>query len=453
MGISLSDIGLMGSGYNEVMDADLRRRQGAEDRTYQIEERARKQREAIAAEQDAERRRAYESELRAELPRYLSGDQAIPARTAVQAQPADDGRLYENGSVPRAAQPAAPAQPNEEGMYRRFQEIAAQHGRLDHYEAMKDRLKKFQDEGVIDFIKKARQGASDEDLVQTFNKNGKVKLAGLRKVNDDDYQGVTQDGKEVSLNLHRMTESLLGAKDLIAHVDKAADRERKAKEAEEKAKIAQQRASDQGTLTAANIGLREAQAALVTARAEGRTGGGADPSQRRAGNWNAFDKQVKDLATTHLTSPDPDTGKPTLDRKNLVALTSMASAIARRNPELSPAESLEQASNKIAEIQAIQEGSTQQAETESRKLPFDGERQRASWVKSRSTNLAKMRSSTTEAQRPDAPVAADGAPAPAAPAPKASGELARPATDADYKALPKGTRYVNPSDGRIYVKN
>jgi hypothetical protein len=40
----------------------------------------------------------------------------------------------------------------------------------------------------------------------------------------------------------------------------------------------------------------------------------------------------------------------------------------------------------------------------------------------------------------------------AAPA-AASGDVAQPKSQADFNKLPKGARYVNPADGRVYVKN
>lgn len=348
MGFSLADFGLMGAGYNEVMDADRARRYSAEDRTFQLAERERKQREAIAAEQDAERRRAYEAELRAEMPKFLAtGEEAIPARAAVPAQQLDPTEV-DQGAIARAAVPAAPAQPNEEAMYRRFQEIAAKHGRLDHHEAMKERLKKYQDEGVLDFIKKARQGAGETELVETFNKNGKVKLAGLRKVDDDDYVGVTSDGKDVSLNTSRMIESLLGPKDLIAHTDRtektaaALEAKRIGLEQQDRANAA--RAGER----TANIGLREAQAELARARAGAADRGKPDKPR----NWTSFDNEIGKAATDLSTSNDA--GKKVVDHARKASIKSMAQALARANPEdyASPGAAVDAAVERLDEVRA-----------------------------------------------------------------------------------------------------
>jgi hypothetical protein len=45
------------------------------------------------------------------------------------------------------------------------------------------------------------------------------------------------------------------------------------------------------------------------------------------------------------------------------------------------------------------------------------------------------------------------APAPAPTAAPAPGGVAKPTTQAQFDALPKGARYINPSDGKEYVKN
>lgn len=389
MGFSLADFGLVGAGYSDVMSSRARSARDAEDRAYQVEQRKRADQEYARKMEEAARQRAYDEELRAETAKYLAGgEKATPAQPAVQGQALDPYEV-DQGAVARAAQPAQPAQVNEEGLYKALEAVQRKHGKMDEAEKTRKNLKAFQDEGVIEFIKKARQGATDDDLVTAFNKAGNIKLSGLTKVDDDNYAGVTQDGKDVHFNLPRMTESLLGAKDLVAHMDKTAERERRASEAEGRAKLQQEKLAVSQQLASSQTGLREAQAELARARA-GAAGGA--PRGRTSGNWNQFDTQVKQLATAHLTSQDPDTGKPVVDRKNLLKLTSMAQALARRNPNLSPAEALEQAAERMDVVRAIQDRARDQAENEASALFAKGQgKQRDAWVESRAKNLAKMR--------------------------------------------------------------
>lgn len=447
MGLNLADFGLGMVGVNEMLDADRARRAYEADRTYLETQRKRVDEEAAAAQEDARRRRAYEQEQRSAMAEYLAGgSKAIPAREAVAGQVLDP-RQQEGGDVARAAQPATPPQANDEGMYQALKAIAQKYGRLDHYDQLEKRLKAYQDEGVVDFIKKARQGASDSELVQAFNKSGKVKLAGVRKVDDDDYQGVTEDGQPVSLNITRMTESLLGPKDLLAHTDRTADRERKARDAEEKARLAQDKAAMQGKLNDSLAGLRDAQGELARARA-GTAGNGVDPNVRRPGNLNQFDNQVKSLATTYLASKVDADGKPVPgSKKDVLKLTAMASALGRQNPQLSPGEAVEAAAAKMAEIDAIRETARDQAERESDTLDFGkDEKKRKDWVQGRTERLTKMRSTMAGGDEPAAPAAPKPAAAPAAPAPAAGGY-----TTSDGKVLPEGTRVRNKKTGKTLV--
>lgn len=448
MGFNLADIGLMGSGVNEVLDLDRVRRQAAEDRAALLEERKRKEEEAVAAQEEARRQRAYLEEARATMGQHLAGGAlGIPAQAAVAGQVLDP-RQQEGGDVPIAPQAAKPAQDNTLGMYESLQKVAAKHGRLDQFEAMKKRFDTAKEEGVVDFIRKARQGASEPDLMDAFNQTGKVKLAGLRKMNDDEYAGVTADGKPVRLNLTSMTESLLGPKDMLTHQDRS---ERTAATLESKRLTLEQ----QDRANAARAGEREANIALKAAQADAaRARAGKDDrapagNGRTAGNWNQYDSQLRQLATVHLTSTDPDTGKPVLDRKNLVMLTSMAGTLARQDPNLSPAEALQAGLDKLDEIRNIQDASLSQAEEEAKGYSNQGDR--AKYVKDRTAKLVKMR--TTLATEKAGATAAPAAPAAAAAAkPPVSGAPAEPSSEEEFAALPSGARYVNPKDGKVYVK-
>lgn len=443
--MNLADFGLQMAGANDVI-------QQQQDRDYILARRQREEEQAIAAQDEARRQRAYQSELRATIPTFLSGGtNAIPAQPAVAGQQLDP-RQQEGGDVPVTAQPAKPARDNEEGMLKAWEQIAIKHAQLPQYEAAKTRVKALADEGVVDFIRKARQGASESDLVDAFNKSGKIKITGLRKIDDNDYQAVTADGQPVSLNLERMTESMLGAKDLLAHLDKSEKTAAVLRGQEDKIAGKEREAALSAGLRDAKEELARSQARRADAQASGV--GAGDPSARRAGNWNQFDAQVKSLATTHLTQMDDTTGKPALDRKNLVRLTSMASAMGRTNPDLSPAEALDKAIEKFDEVRRIQEGAADQAEQESGGLKFDNEKQRQQWVRGRADRLTKMRNSITEPDTASAPpAAAAGAPA-AAPAakPAARRDVAAPTTEEEVMALPSGAPYINPADGRVYYK-
>lgn len=409
MGFSLANFGLMADGANAVLNERTARMNAEEDRQYQLARRRREEEEAIAKQEEERRTRAYAEELRATLPKYLAGgERGIAAKPAIEGQ-TFDARQAEGGDVPIAAQPAKPATDNTEGLYEALKGIAAKHGRLDHYEAMKDRVKKASEEGVIDFIKKARQGAPESELIETFNKSGKVKISGLRKMGDDEYAGVTPDGERVRLNLTSLTESLLAPKDLLAHQDRG-DKTAAALEA----KRLQLEGRDREN--AARAGEREARAraAEVTAEAariraeaaKARADGAGAPKPRGAGNWNQFDSQVKALAREQLTSRDPDSGKAVIDHKNVASLTSMASAIARRDPDLSPGEAISAAMEKLDEIRGVQDKSQDQAEQETAGLTFGSPKDREKWIANRAKNLVRARTAPAEASTAPAPVRA-----------------------------------------------
>lgn len=440
MGFSLSNFGLVSEGMNRSFDqraaredAERRRKQQEDDRAYELERRKR-------TEEDEARTRAYAEELRQTLPKYLSGgEQAKPAQAAVPGEVLDPFAV-DGGEVARTAQAAKPSGDNTEGLYEALKGVAAKYGRLDHYEAMKDRIKKAADEGVLDFIKKARTGTTEPELLESFNKSGKVKLKGLRRAGEDEFMAVTEDGQPVRLNLTSMTESLLAPKDLLTHLDKGAERERKAADAERRASYQGQVLDSKRQALEARSGLVAAQEELARARAEAARNPNAKP--RGAGNWNSFDSQVKSLAREQLTGIDPETGKKTVDHKNVALLTSMASALARSDPEAypSPGEAITAAAEKLDEIRAAQDGAQSQAEDESSGLKFNDEKKRQAWIKSRAERLAKMRLPGK---------AAKSAPAkPAAPAPTKAASVPQVKTDADYNALPSGAIFIDPDGNR-----
>lgn len=455
MGFNLADFGLVSSGWNASADAERARQIAEEDRLAQLELRRQKQAQAAAAQAEFERQQAFQTEARQIVPKFLSGgDQAIPAQPASTTeipQPAISDEGEGNTTLPPAVKenPAKPASDNYAGMYDALQKVALKHGRVADYETMKGHAQKLQEEGVLDFVRAARRGADDEELKDTFNKSGKVRLKQLTKVGADQYAGLTEDGKPVAFDLNQITESLLAPKDLLAHKDRgelqqvrrelgqaATEARNTATQARLEAAIAKIDAAD--GVNAARAALMSAQAELARVKAGGGGGKG-----RTAGNWNQFDKEVRTLAQTHLTTLDADTGKPTLDRKNMVALTSMAAALARDDPESygSPAEAVAGAVDKMAEIKRVQEDAQTQAADEVKDLGFTDPKQRERWTRSRADNLARARQS-----------AAAPAPAKAASVPAAAG-VEEPQTEADFAKLKKGARYKNPADGKVYVKN
>lgn len=443
-----SDVGLVGSGVQDVLTRAEAARNAEADRAWLTQERARKSESEQAALDDARRQRAFADEVRSIIPQYLAGGD-----NAIQAQPATPGvqldpRQQEGGDLSTPAQPAQPAQDNISGLYQAIQEAALRNGRLSDYEAMKKRLDAYKSEGVLDFIAKARQGAPESTLLDTFNQSGKVKLAALQKVDDGQYVGQTTDGQKVDLNLDRMTESLLGPKDYLAHSDRT-DRTAATLDARKMA-IDASEARNQGldALRNANTALAEARLAKLT------SGDGA--GSRTQGNWNVFDSQVRAHARDYVTELDPDTGKYVTDRKAALKLASMASALARKDPTLSAAEAVEAASQKLDSMRSVQQGAQSQAETEAATLSFSTPAKQKAWVDGRAAALTRMRESAPAGAA--APVqAAPPAPQPAPAAPDAPAatpsDVAKPATQADYNALPKGSRYVNPKDGKVYVKN
>lgn len=408
MGFSLADVGLAAQGYDQ---AEMRRQavNGArEDHDWQMQ-----QRRQLADQQHREL--AYQQELRDTMSQYLAGGaQGVPGspQTTVQVAPpvANDDNGTAMPTVPKVTA-AKPADDNMPGLYKAMASVQAKYGKAGEFEDTRKRLKKFQDEGVLDFISKAKQGAPDDELLDSFNKSGAVKLADLKRVGDGSYVGTTADGKPVGLDVKAMTESLLSPKDLLAHQDKTelAGERLKAVQTRTDAQKSIQDAKDraQADVRDARAEALRSRAGYDDARADGTvsTGRGAG---RTAGNWNQYDAQVRQLATVHLTAPDPDTGKPALDRKNLVSLTSMASQLARQHPEISPAEAVSAAVDKIDELKSVQEGAMGQAEEEAKTLKFDSPRKRDAWVAGRAKGLTGMRNAPATPASAIAPKTSSG---------------------------------------------
>jgi hypothetical protein len=440
MGFSLANAGLMYQGAAEVLDQDQRRRDAVVDRQYTLEERDRKRREAERAEAERLRQESYSAEVRATMGDYLAGGaKAKPAQEAEAAQPLDPYEV-DQGAIGRAGKAAKPAQDNTEGMYEALRSIAAKHGQQKDYEAMEKRLKAYKEEGVLDFIAKARQGAPDDELVETFNKSGKLKIKGIKRVDDDDFEAVLEDGRTTSLNVTRMTESLLTPKDQLALKDKESERERKAREAEQKVIVARERLALDERNAASRRALQEAQAELAQYRAGG---GGAKPAKPRS--WTSFDNEIGKAAADLSTSTDPG-GKKVVDHARKAAIKSMAQALARANPEDydSPGAAVDAAVERLDEVRNQAAARAQREVQQNPGAPAAFRESAAQYVQRRTDELTKGTLRQAAKAKP-----AETSAAPAA----ASGDVAQPKSQADFNKLPKGARYVNPADGRVYVKN
>lgn len=433
MAFSLANFGLAAGGARDVLNERVSRERADQDREYQLAKRKREEDDALIKQEEAKRDRAYAEELRATLPKYLSGGaNASPAQPAVPGEVLDPFAV-DGGEVARTAQPAKPAGDNTEGLYKALQDVAAKHGRLDHYEAMKKRIKTAADEGVIDFIAKARQGLPETELLASFNQNGKVKLKGLRRAGEDEFAAVTEDGQPIRLNLTSLTESLLAPKDLLIHRDKG---EKTAAVLEARRLTAEQ----QDRANAARSGEREARILLATTQAD-LAAARADRVRNPVENWTAFDNEIR-KAASDLSTTSTEDGKKAVDYKRKAALVSMAQEMARRNPEAysSPTAAVDAAMEKLDEIRGVQDKAADQAEQESAGLNFDTPAKRQAWIKSRAERLTKTRLGQGEAR--SAPAKA------AAPAPAKAATIPQINTDEDFNALPSGTVFLDPQGNR-----
>ena len=445
MAFSLADFGLVSSGMNRSFDqraaredAERKRKQQEEDRAYELERRKR-------AEEDEARTRAYAEELRQTLPKYLAGgEQARPAQAAVAGEVLDPFAV-DGGEVARTAQPARAAGDNTEGLYEALKGVAAKYGRLDHYEAMKDRIKKATDEGVLDFIKKARVGTPEPELLESFNKSGKVKLRGLRRAGDDEFMAVTEDGQPVRLNLTSLTESLLAPKDLLAHQDKGAERERKASDAERRATYQGQVLDSKRQALEARSGLVTAQEELARARADRVRNPVVKPPKPT--DFGKIDNEItKALKPEYTTQKD---GGPKVDYAGFSAHKSMVSALVRQDPEKWKDDlpgAIREAGKVIDEAREV---AKKQAEEEAKGIE---NQRRRTLLPDRSFKDASGGKATTKKkfveQRTNELLEQKLGGKRATPSAKPAASVPQVKTDADYNALPSGAIFIDPDGNR-----
>lgn len=462
MGFTLADVGLVSTGWNASADAERARQMAEEDRLYQLEQRRQRQEQAAAAQAEFQRQQAFGSDSRAIIQKHLAGgEQSIPASSVEIPQPATSDEGDNNTTLPPAIK-EQPAQDNYAGMYSALQAAAVKHGRLDDFEKVKQRSQKFQEEGLLDFTRAARRGASDDELKDTFNKTGAVRLKELRKIEDGKYVGMTESGKAVSLDLDQITESLLDPKSLLAHKDKSELTSAKLKmnevTNEAKSTTAQAKLDASRAALDARSGVLSAQEDAARARAERDRALADKAGQPKEIKWPQFDAQLKALAKDQLTTTDK-LGKKTTDFKAVASLSSMASAIARSDPETypSPATALTAAAEMMDEISQVAKSQAEkEAEALDKKSTWFSDAVKAATGKPKpqfiADRTAELLKKGMQTAAPPAPAAGAAAPTSRKAATPAADAVPTPKSKSEYDALPKGAVYIDPDDGKRYRK-
>lgn len=441
MAFSLANFGLAAGSARDVLNERVSRERADQDREYQLAKRKREEDDALIKQEEAKRDRAYAEELRATLPKYLSGGaNATPAQPAVPGEVLDPFAV-DGGEVARTAQPAKPAGDNTTGLYEALKGVAAKYGRLDHYEAMKKRIKTAADEGVIDFIAKARQGLPEPELLASFNQNGKVKLKGLRRAGEDEFAAVTEDGQPIRLNLTSLTESLLAPKDLLTHRDKG-EKTAATLEARRLSLEQQDRANQ------ARAGEREARILAATAQ--------ADLAAARADRVrNPVEKPPKPIDFVKLDNAVGSQLKPEYPKEDYAGYAmhkATVSALLRRDPErwkddlpgaIAEARRVVGETKEAARRVAVKEAEAIEVKAKRTLLPDRSFKEASGGKASTKKRFIEQRTNELASES-----LAGKSPAPArqaaAPAPDGIPQIT---SDEDFNALPPGAEFIDP-DGK-----
>lgn len=428
---AIANLGLMGTGY-EKADAQIAARE-RRDLEAQLTKRAVE--EAIRKD-----------DLGKGLRSAVAGVKSRAAMHGLEV-PEHQGEAYDEEYRPASKEGFdIAADSNLAGKTRAAADYAAEQGELEQAEKFRAKLEKMEAEGYKSMMVDMAVGKNPQEIAAQFNRIGEKRIVDgstdgkVYKFKYEDGTEQTYDRGEVAARAEQMgflkkpqTKIVPQGSDVVGEDGKVLHTN---------PRPAPVRNID--PLSPEGIEAAKKRAAAIAAVRPTR---GGDPTARRPGNANQFHSQLKSLATSYLTTNDEETGKPTVDRQGVVRLTAAASQIASANPNLSPAEALEQAAAAFDEERSAQATALEEAEEVSKTLAFESEKKRKDWVKATASAKAKMR---TGASRTKAPAAepGDGQAAPRA----AKAGVAEPATEEDFKALPPGTRFVNPKDGRIYVK-
>jgi hypothetical protein len=427
---AIASLGLMGTGYNET---DRR-----------ISERDR------AALSQKVNQRAYDEALR--LDDIASGARGamakIPKRAAALGldvdtvvPPDESDRWGENQTVTTKGIDSAEGT-DVRGKLKAAADYLAEKGEIEQSEKYQKQLKALEAEGYNTMILGMAEGKDPKAIAGEFNRVGEKRIVNGR-LDGTVYRFAYEDGTEAQYDRESVRAAAI-QKGLLKKAETRIVPAGSTITTDDGKPLYTAPEKTQAPRNIDPLSPEGIEAGRKRAVAIAGTRPTTDPSVRRPGNLNQFDSQVKALATQHLTEVSEETGKPTMDRQSLVKLTALASSIGRKDPTLSPAEALQSALVEFEGERADIAAANDQAVKEAGTLTFADERQKAAWVKSRTERMVKMRRSG-EAKAPTKEPG-DGQAAPKA------GSPATPQSEEDFKALPSGTRFVNPKDGRIYVK-
>lgn len=429
----IAALGLAGRGY-ENTDRAIR------DRDWQQAERDRQKKINDMVLKDALRK----DELAQGLRDVMAG---VPQRAAARGldvtTPAENDP-YGEGYVHTDKGFEAPGGTNLRATAKAAADYLAGKGEIDAAEKYRKTMKALEDEGFKDVIVGIAAGRTPKEIADEFNAIGEKRIVG-GSTDGRVYRFKYEDGTEATYDRGQVRElaqayGFLKKPDLH-NVPEGATVLKDGRPVYTAPKATKTERID--PLSPEGIAAAEDR---EEARARGRARGTPDKATkpRGAGNWNQFDSQVRTLAREHLTSADPDSGRKSVDHRNVARLTSMASAIAREDPDAyqSPGEAVTAAIEKLDALRVVEDEARTRAETESQGLTFDDEKKRERWIANRADRLLQVRSKQKPGDR-------SGAAKPAAQAASPQAKASTGYRTTDGKTLPEGTRVRNKKTGTV----
>lgn len=326
----LAGMGQVYGGYSraEVVDQQRRRDELA-------------QQEALQRLGEARRLSSYNDRVAAGARDFLPGGaQATTVMTpgegaVIPATPVDD----EGNAMPTDLGKAKPVETaNRLGALEFMHNAALEAGLPDKADGIDKRIRAFKDEGLEETARAILSGASEDEIRDAFNRQGKVKFSRVQRIPGSDSQviGITEDGRATQFDAKNIVRSLMGPKDYFAYEDRERDNVRRDNEASARAKYW----TDLGS------------AAVTRANAAGKPRPAApkapDPIKERA-DRRKFSADARKYAADLARD---DEGKLDPERANQIA--GLASLMADADPELlaDPLAAAQAAQARLADLQA-----------------------------------------------------------------------------------------------------
>jgi hypothetical protein len=446
---AIATLGLAGQGYNAT-DKQISERDLLELKRQREEEVNR-----IAIEQ-ARRKEALDAGMRNAVTEVANRPAAMGLDIATMApnDPYQEHALVTKGE-------AVPESPNVAGQVQAAQQYLSRQGELEASEKMRKVMKSLEDEGYKSIVVGIASGEDPKEIQKKFNNIGKERiLGGVVDPGTGEYVFKMEGGEERRYNPTKVR----GLATQMGFMEKPALHNAPAGSTVlqdgKPIYTAPNRPlkEEDPDLTAAKTAYYKAGTDLRGARGDlldrtdpnlrGRGGAGAAgrPTPGAPGT-TAFNNEVSKAAGDHATGEDLN-GKKKVDYDRKNAIRSLAQKLAKEDPE-----AYSSASAAVDAAVEQLDGAKRKAETRARAELTDnpganGTESVNAYVDRRTKELTKFYLKPEDKKKADEP----------APEPKKTNKVmvpngvATPKTVEELRALPAGTLYFNPADGKTYRK-